>query len=339
MSDEKKMILTMLSEGKISADEAQKLLEALQSDEPKVPPGREGADADGASRSIMGGIMESIRTGLANVDLSFDIGGDRNRILLEETHTGEFTQERVELDLRAKNGSIRVESWDRPGFQLNILKRIKAPTREQAEDLAAEYTYATIEENRIAAGDQEAKRAGNRIHVALRLRLPRSHTYFGTVKTMNGSIELNGLDLGELELGSMNGSVKVREVKGDDIRAKTVNGSLRIDGGLGKIHGTTTNGSIGLVNFAEDSSNQLETVNGRVEVKVPARSDVGINLRARTTSGSIRLSHSNVEVVNKERGVAFRRLEGNSVYWKTAPHRVELDLRSVNGSIKIEDLE
>lgn len=338
MNEEQKLILNMLSEGKISADEAQKLLEALQSRQQAEAPRREYSKSS-EPQSFVGGIMESIRTGLANFDFSFDIGGDTNRILLEETHTGQFAQDGVELDLRAKNGSIRVESWDQPGYQLNILKRVRAATREQAEDIAAEYTYASIDGGRLQAGDHQAKKAGNRIYVSLRLRLPRNHSYHGLVKTMNGSIELNGLDLGELELGSMNGSVKVREVKGTAVLAKTVNGSLRIEGGLGRVDGTTTNGSVGVLNFAEDSNNRLETVNGRVEVKVPARSDVGIRVLARTTSGSIRLSHSKVEKVNKERGVASRRLEGYSVNWNQAPHQVELDLRSVNGSIKIEDLE
>ncbi len=343
MTDERKMILDMLSQGKITAEEAQNLLDALpqEQEDTKSTRGESQAKIRGESQSIMGGIVDSIRTGLAGIDFSdfsFEIS-DSSRITLEETHSGEFDSKQVELDLQARNGSIRVESWDQPGYKLDIIKRVKASTREQAEELASQYSYATLGGDKLHAGDQDSRKNGKRIYVSLRLRLPTGHTYTGLIKTMNGGIGISGLDLGELELGSMNGSVKVGDVRGNEITAKTVNGSLRMEGSLDSVSGITTNGSVSLANFAEDSENHLETVNGRIVVKVPVRSDIAISVLANTTSGSIKVYHSNLDELDEKRKVASRKLEGRSSNWSRAAHQVELSLKSVNGSIKVEDLE
>ena len=343
MTDEKKMILDMLSQGKITAEEAQNLLEAL----PQQPETSQDTQRDAtgktkeAPQSIMGGIMESIRSGFSGIDFSdFSVEfSDSSRITLEESHSGQFDSQQVELDLQARNGSIRVESWEQPEYKLDVIKRVKAATREQAEDLAAQYSFAKIAGDKLRAGDQESKKNGKRINVSLRLRLPKGHSYTGLVKTMNGSIDISGLDVDQLEISSMNGSVKLEDIRGNDLQAKTVNGSLRLEGSLDSVSGNTTNGSISLSNFAEDSENHLGTVNGKIVARVPARNDVGISVLANTTSGSIKVYHTKLEGLESERKVASRRLEGQSSNWDRATHQVDLQLKSVNGSIRIDDLD
>jgi DUF4097 and DUF4098 domain-containing protein YvlB len=337
MSEEKKIVLDMLNQGKISVQEAQSLLEALaksdpprRPDFPPVPPHPEPA-------SLVGDIVETIRSGLSNINFSF---GDANRIVFEERHSGRFTGEKVDLDLEARNGSIRVENWDQDDFRLEIVKRIKATTREQAEEMVSGYRFAEFDGNNLRAGDHECKSISNRVSVSVRLWLPRSHVYHGRAASKNGSVEVNGIDVSGFDVSTMNGSIKLSKVNGDQITAGTVNGSLRLEGGLGRVEGKTTNGSITLVNMAEESDSRLETVNGRIKVQLPVRHDIGISVDARTTSGGVRLEHPVLDTRFEERRVTGgRSVHANTANWKTAEHRIELHLRSVNGSIRIEELE
>ena len=334
MSEEKKIVLDMLNQGKISVEEAQSLLEALgKADSPKQkPPSPEAEPA-----SIMGDIVETIRSGLSSMNFSF---GDANRIVLEESHTGNFSAGDVELDLEARNGSIKVDNWDQDDFRLEVIKRIKAGTREQAEEMVSSYRFADFDGSRLRAGDHECKSLSNRISVSLRLWLPRNHVYRGRASSKNGSIELNGIDVSGIEVKTMNGSIKLNKVNGDSILAGTVNGSLRLEGGLGQVEARTTNGSIVLKNMAEECNAKLETVNGRISVQLPVRHDVGISVDARTTSGGVRLEHPVLETRYEERRVTGgRSIQANTANWNTAQQRIELYLRSVNGSIRIEELE
>jgi len=334
MSEEQKLILDMLSQGKISVDEAQNLLETVNKAkaEPQRPKSQESE-----SKSIMDDIVETIRTGLSNINFSI---GDSGRIVLEEQHSGRFSDEQAELELDVRNGSIRIEAWDEDEYSLIIVKKIRAATREQAEALISRYRFADFDGRLLRAGDHECRSLGSRVYVSLRLMLPRKNVYRGNVNSKNGSVEINGLDMSGIEVRTMNGSVKLNKVSGDKISARTVNGSLRLEGGLGQIEAKTTNGSITLLNIAEDSEARLETVNGRIAVHLPVRHDIGLAVNARTTSGSVRIEHPALETRFEEKRITGgRSVEASTENWKTSAHRTDLYLRSVNGSIQVKELE
>lgn len=334
MSEEQKSILDMLSQGKITVEEAQRLLEAVGKgqEETREPPYR-----DSEPRSIMDDIVDTIRSGLSTINLNF---GDSGRIVLEEQHSGRFTAEAGELDLDVRNGSIRVESWERDEYRLEVIKKIRAGTREQAEELVSRHRFADFDGNKLRAGDQECRGLGNRISVSLRLMLPRNHTYRGRVESKNGSVEVGGIDTSGFEVMTMNGSVRLNKVSGDRLFTRTVNGSLRMEGGLGNVEAKTTNGSITLLNMAEDSDVHLETVNGRILVQLPVRDDTGVDLSARTTAGRVRLEHPNLDIrLDARRMTGGRSIEAKSDNWERAAHKVVLHLRSVNGSITIRELD
>lgn len=327
------MILDMLSQGKVSVEEAQRLLESVG----EVRRGAQEPQGESEPKSIMNDIVETIRTGLSNINLSF---GDSGRIVLEEQHSGRFTEKAGELELDVRNGSIRIESWDQDEYRLDIIKKVRAGTREQAEAMLSSCRFADFDGRKLRAGDQECRGLGNRVNVSLRLMLPRNHIFRGKVDSRNGSVEIGRIDMTGFEVKTMNGSVRLNKISGDEIVTRTVNGSLHIEGGLGKVEARTTNGSITLVNMAEDSDAHLETVNGRITVLLPARNNIGVSLSARTTSGSVGLDYSNLATTLDSRRVSGgRSVEAKSVNWINAQHKIELRLRSVNGSIKIKELE
>ena len=103
MSEEQKLILDMLSEGKITVEEAQTLLESIRQEAPRSETRRDPVQEP---KSIIENIVESLRSGLSSLNLNF---GDDRRIVLEEHHSDTFSSDMVELDLDVRNGSLRIE--------------------------------------------------------------------------------------------------------------------------------------------------------------------------------------------------------------------------------------
>jgi DUF4097 and DUF4098 domain-containing protein YvlB len=334
MSEEQKLILDMLSEGKITVEEAQALLESIRREAPKSETRR---DPVRESKSIIENIVESLRSGLSSLNLSF---GDDRRIVLEEHHSGSFSSDMVELDLDVRNGSLRIEPSDDKNFHLEVIKKIVAGTREQAEELISGYKFAEYDGLRLKAGDTECRSLGNRVNVSLRLQLPAGHIYTGRVASKNGQIDINSIDAKGISVATVNGTVRMTKVTGSEVNVSTVNGSISLEGRLQHVEGRTTNGSISLVSMGEDSMINLKTVNGRIKVQLPHRDDIGFTVDARATSGNVRVEHGFLsDKFLTQRLGAGRKVEGATDNWDYAQHKISLYLRSVNGSISIQELE
>lgn len=315
MQKEVREILEQLGEGKISVEDAESKLSQLR-------------QKCGAKHSF----IDSICSCLGNMDFIFDVGCSPHT--LEEVHTGKLDSE-VALNLCSRNGSIKVEAWEKEEFRLEVKKHVKASSLEAAEKLAAPYTFATITPTSIEAGDQNSRHnERGRISVSLHLWLPRSVKCHGQLKTANGSIRLDHISGSELDLSSTNGSLKVAAYAGSQLRAKTVNGSVRFDGTVSDLCCSTTNGSITATNRAAAGQVRCETVNGSIRAAVPGGEDTAISLEASTVSGRFKTSHSALDSVV---GGRMKSISLRSDKWDSASNKIQLELRSVNGSIELVD--
>jgi len=267
-------------------------------------------------------------------DLCLNFGGDHNRIILEEVHTGVLSQGPAVLDLAAANGSIHVETWDSPDYCLTVKKRVKASSREEAEEIASKYSFTEINGNIIQAGEPQCKQ-NRKVSVSLHLQLPLGHGIEGKIKTANGSITVSRIENQNLDLSSANGSIRLEEIKGGPIKVKTVNGSIKILGEARAVDAGTTNGSITLDSKLSGDT-ELRTVNGSIRVELPASPDTGIALIASTTCGRVSLDHSQF-VNRKVGGPGGKYIETHSSNWDHAGKNIKLELSTVNGSIKIRE--
>lgn len=310
MSAKQREILEQLGRGEISPQEAEEKLKELQ---PKK------------------GILSSLR----DLDLNIDFGCG-NRIVLEEELSGPLSEGPIQLDLSSANGSIKVETWDSPEYRLLIKKHVRADNQERAEEIASEYCFAEIDGNRISAGDKEYRDLHKKISVSLHLQIPVGHEVGGEIKTANGSVSCAGVKGNDLLLSSANGSVRMEDISGGTFRAKTVNGSIRIEGQAGKVQGKTTNGSINLNSSLLQGGVSLETVNGSIGVTIPAVEETAFALTASTTCGRVKIEHSQLGV-RKIGGFGGKHVETRSNNWDQAANKVELELKTVNGSISIKE--
>ena len=336
MSEEQRLILNMLNEGKISVEEAQQLLENLSNSSSGGEAGSKKHQQQ-PPRSIMDNIVETLRSGFNNLNIGF---GEASRIILKETHSAKFSGHSVQLDLDVRNGSLRIQPSEDDYFHLEISKRVRAGTRQQAEDMIAGLQFVEFDSSSVRAGDWEARALKNRVNVSIRLRLPVDHIYSGSVVSKNGGIEISGVDVGKVEVKTVNGAVRVAKVTGTEVVAATVNGSISLEGSLDRIESKTTNGSTTVYSMAEHSKINVKTVNGRIQVQLPSRDSVGFNVDAKATSGGIRIEHGYLaERMNVNRMGAGCQVKGATANWDYATNKISLLLRSVNGSIGITALE
>lgn len=311
MSTKKREILEQLSRGEISPQEAEEKLKELH---PKK------------------GIFSSLR----DMDLNIDFGCCGNRIVLEEELSGALSEGPIQLDLSSANGSIKVETWDSPEYRLLIKKHVRTDSQERAEEIASEYCFAKIDGNRISAGDQEYRELHKKISVSLHLQIPVGHEVGGKIKTANGSVSCAGLNGNDLLLSSANGSVRMEDISGGSFQAKTVNGSIRIEGMTSTVQAKTTNGSINLNSSLLQGNATLETVNGSIVATIPAGEETAFALTASTICGRVKMEHSQLGV-QKIGGVGGKHIETRSDNWDQAANKVELGLKTVNGSISIKE--
>lgn len=207
------------------------------------------------------------------------------------------------------NGRIEIRAWDGEGVKLEAVK----------EGRTAE----------IVAGIQIDVAATPDL-ITIKTKLPKGKKGwfggYGEDGNVNYVLQVPpGVQLDEIE--SVNGQIEVKGVQGK-VRLASVNGSIRCEGLAGDAELTTVNGSIVSEHADLAAARQLKakTVNGSVEIRLPASASAAIE--ATTVNGSIRsdFTHSKTQKTTKHRLEATIGSGGA---------RLELD--TVNGSVRIRE--
>ncbi len=210
------------------------------------------------------------------------------------------------------NGSIIVETWDKPEVKLEWVKtgerkenfaevEIKIDARQDAFRVETDY------------GDRQRRNFGgnrgygNNLQVEYRLTVPRN-AILDEIETVNGSVTISNAE-NTTKASAVNGEVKATNLRG------TAN--------LSTVNGTVT------ANFdqlATGSRINLETVNGSVDLTIP--SDANVTLKAETVNGKI--SNDFNLPVRKGQYV------GRDMYGKIGSGDVQIKLESVNGELTVK---
>ncbi|GAB4185507.1 MAG: hypothetical protein Tsb002_09250 [Wenzhouxiangellaceae bacterium] len=212
------------------------------------------------------------------------------------------------LYLENVNGAIRIEAWDGRNVAVRAIKT--ADTRDEVDRIEIKVD-ASADEIRI---DTE---------------LPRSdRSFFNWGGSTTGEVSYEVQVPGDMVLElieTVNGSVRITGVSGD-VTAETVNGDIEVTGLRGNSELETVNGSIEarFESFGSNQTGEFGTVNGSVEVILPANADARVS--ADTVNGAIR-NDFGLEV---KKGLVSRELEGT-----IGNGGGRLSFETVNGTIEI----
>ena len=351
MTEERRRILDMLSEGKVTVEEAERLLEALQGarretrkksriNAPLSPiPGVE------ALQDTLGGLGEEIgrglEEGLAGLEESLSEwsegdNGDRDEDDKTSMRDDTFAVgDNPRLVVRGFNGRVRVRAGE-PG-SIRVRARLKKP-REVKYSAAQEGDLITVEAkpNRPSEGFRHGQHAGANIEVTV------PGTTSVDLATSNGPVELRGTEGGG-EVQTKNGPIRIEQFKGDlnaktknaPIAVKTLSGSavlstlnsrVSIEDGRGRFEVRTINGPIKFQGSMEPKShNKLSTLNGNIKVALDA--EPSLVLTAATTNGRVRCEVPGFVAAIEKR----HKLEGTM-----GTGEAELIAETKNGSIVVQ---
>ena len=334
--EDRRRVLGLLAEGKISADEAERLLEVLGSRESHNASSDETLDD-----KIEQAVSTTVRTAVATA-----------RSVITATANAEDVADSSNSERR--QDSFRVEGIPTMVVEnFNGMVEVAGDSADDGVEVVAEIRHPELVEYlAIQEGDTilvRTKPSARRSFLGwrflnrgayIRVSLPRKANLdvqttngrvvlrridgAGTVRTSNGRVEADEVT-GKFEMRTSNSRISGRQLEGD-FRLETSNGRIEALDGRGTFDAETSNGKIRFSGeILPGKESRLVTSNGSIDATL--RGEPNLRVSARTSNGSI-VCDREIEIQGERKK---RQLEGVIGDGEGA-----LTLRTSNGSITIE---
>ncbi|EMT38360.1 DUF4097 and DUF4098 domain-containing protein YvlB [Thermoanaerobacter thermohydrosulfuricus] len=366
MNEEKELILKMLEEGKITAEEAAQLLEAIEGEEffyeEELEEVEEKEKANKKEESfskleeIPFKIEEKIDKAISTVrekerEIStFERTVDRLLdtflgISLGKTIEKEFrcdsVAENTNIRIEGRNGEIYIETWEEE--YASITTRYVVPRNGEEEII---YNCQN--------GILEVKKTPKIKALSVKMYLPKVKYKNITLSTTNGRISIEGIEGESLQAYTTNGSIYLEEIKSYQIENHTTNAKIEVDDATcERVVCRTSNGSIAVEDSTFNDAD-LNTINGKIIVEDFKVNSSNSSLKASTTNGSIEM-----EIADEKVGVSFdlstvngkcqvklpsmfyevrgtTHLKGKTQDYERAYNKINIVARTVNGNVHLE---
>lgn len=349
------MILSMLEEGKITSEEAVKLMEALESmeffGEEKA---REDQKDDSQKKEGFANRFNSLEDIGSDISNAFsnmlnglkDIGGSfgfRNNYetIYEDLEMDISHFEKLNLNLRAVNGSIKLIPTNAENLSIKVSCQHKKGLLQKNEP----YFDFHLDEDTVVFNPMY----NSGISIKLDVFLPEMKYNYVLLNSTNGKIDVNKLSIDLLECNTSNSSINVFYVNSKEITLSTKNGKIESEfTNSDKFKAYTTNSSISLAHVNSNDLN-VKTANGRIDVNHLSGKDI----RCKTSNGSINvkgISFESVELSTSNGRITCDELDTNKaqvVKFKTSngsinskindlKKEISFDLETSMGSINLE---
>ncbi len=285
-----------------------------------------------AARSVEEGLkvaMENIRYGVHDYD--------RYKMEDRRSFSGGISTPRVFFGVDNKNGPIRISTWEKPEYNVDLFVKATGWTKEEAEENLKELVIE-LEEELV----QDQTRLFLRIDyptgdsrwysIDVDVILPMDSKIELDVNSSNGRISLSKLDGETLKMRTSNGRIALDDVKAERIAGKTSNG--KIEGRLESMETSlrTSNGKIYLdLPCTESGDYRLRTSNGAIELTVSNYPQVGYDLDLHTSLGRIRVDLPDLEYGRYGR----RSMRANTVGFEEKDVKVSIEAETSNGKIRV----
>ena len=218
------------------------------------------------------------------------------------------------LALSNENGSIEINSWDRSEVHVKARIKVRAGSRNAAEEAMKELRIETEQEgNAISIRTRKPEGseglfswlAGRNLDLTVHYDVKVPRRFDVEAATVNGGIEAESLT-GSHELETVNGKIVVRGSRGS-VSADSVNGSIDVE----------------IVEIGSDERMSFSTTNGGIELALPP--SVAADLDAATTNGRV---SSDIPLTTES--LSRSRIRGT-----LGQGGMAIKIRTVNGSVRI----
>ena len=320
MTDEQGRVLDMVSEGKISVEEAERLLSALAGARDVHSAGPHAGLGEALHREVISVVMEEggESVGEALQDDTFKVG------------------EAPRVVIKNDNGRVRCEVGDEGAVRVRAI--LKNPRSVK---------YSVFQEGDVVTVEAKSKGKssllgffGRRGSVDIVVTAPRATAL--DIRTGNGAVEASGFE-SESSVRTANGRIALQHMKGGldvvatngkislgacegDVIARTTNGPIKVEDAMGSINASTVNGPLTFSGELLPSGNsKLKTVNGPVGVTLLGQ--LSLKVDASCVAGRVKSELPGLKA-------SGRSLEGT-----IGEGEAELVVRTVNGLINLRQPE
>ena len=278
MNEEKKMILDMLKEGKITVDQASDLLEAVGKDKAK---NNEESFIDKLSTSFEK-VMKKTSETISNFDFDLDLDSVNIPNIYHINSQKAENQTKIdddinEIEINLINGSLDIER-----AQENHIMVEEKVFFKNKEDQKNDYLNIAVVEDKLIINVNENYRS---LDASANVKLYLGKNIYDKldVNIINGQVEICDVDFKENNIESTNARFTLINTAGN-IDLKNTNGKIEIRNTNGNLEVSNVNGSVYLTNVSGENAN-VEVVNGSIRIDGLNMENVDLASKA----GSIRI--------------------------------------------------
>lgn len=367
MNEQRKRILKMVEEGKLTVDEALVLLEELdksaesmeakqdnlikelstfvQFDE-KQKEGQKDYSSQSKSHSTKDKIFDFVDMAIKKLkDFDLDLNFGKH---IEISHIFQQSDAFIKkMDIDVANGNITVVPWDQKDVRVECQARVyRVENQEQARMNFLKDIMFAIDGDclRFSTGQKWMK-------LEALIYIPQSEYESIKIRMFNGNIESRNLDVKKFKVKTANGKIKMDEIKSSIVEAETANGAITFNNcEAADMDAETINGVIKI--NGDFRKVELQSFNGDVECKVygsrcewiDAKTTTGgillavpesaaVNGELKSNLGHFKVDVEGIQIVEEKSELIQKNLTFKSI--KEAPNKIHLFADSKTGAIKI----
>lgn len=363
MQMERKRILKMVEDGKLTVDEALFLLEELEKTNKTVEEKKESLVGELSTavkfeeakkeepfnykfQSAKDKILDFVDSAfkkIKDMDLDFNFGQS-----VDITHI--FQQSDVsiqDVDIDIANGKIEILPWGQGDVRIECKAKVyRVETQDEARsNFLNDVSFAVEGQKLRFATQQKWMKVDAVIYIPqteydkVKIRMfngaidsQRLNVKTYKAKTANGKISLQEINSKYTELETANGKISIQKSRIEQMEAETLNGSIHVDGAYEKIDLQSFNGDVFCaVNEGKCDVVDAKAVAGKIELQLPEH--LTVNGELKTNLGSLHVNLDGIHIVEDKSDVIQKVLRFQSV--NQSEHALRLKAETKTGAIHI----
>lgn len=311
MKEERKRILKMVKEGKLTVDEALTLLEGLEKSTKTMEEKQEQLVNELSTvvmfkeeqkeksqsyhnnyQSAKDKIFDFVDSAIKKVkDLDLDLNFGKRIDISHIFQQNDALVKKIDIDIA--NGNVRVVPWDQEDIRVECQAQVyRSDTQEEAKEIFLKEVLFKVE------GEHLTFSTGQKwLKLEAVIYIPQVEYEYVEIRIFNGEIEGKDLAVKQYKMKTANGKITMDGIKGQKVEAETANGAIQFSNcKIDEIDAETLNGAI--VMDGELRKAELQSFNGKIQFQ--AINDDCEVIEAKTTTGSIDLAIPELVAVNGE---------------------------------------
>ncbi len=365
MQEERKRILKMVEEGKLSAEEALSLLSELDKSQQKMEKKQEELVNELSTvvkfdeekkeedsnqfkyQSLKDKIVDFVDTAFKKIkdfDLDFNFGQ-----ATEISHIfqhGDVQLSNIDIDIA--NGSVFFKPWDQSDVRIECKAKVyRTSSQDEArasflKDILFNVDLGTL---RFVAQPKWMKvdaviyiPQGEYENVRVRMfngpvQCENINVKSLKMKTANGKIAAKGLNGGKLEAETANGKIKIQDSVITELDAETLNGAIQLEGDYSRVEMQSFNGNITCkLTGAHSELIDVKTVTGSIDLLVPEGIPVVGELKSNLGSFSVELD--GIQIIEEKTEMVQKSLHFKPISTDKQPLNIDADTKTGSISVK-----